>query len=171
MPRGGRRKGAGRPKGTGKFGVPTKAIRVPEMMVDQIMNFIYGKGYVLPIFETKVQAGFPAPVEDQADTTLDLNGYLVKNPMATFFVRATGDSMTGAGIFADDVLVVDKSADAENGDIVIAVVNNEFMVKRFVKNGDKIELRSENPNFPTITVPSASELKIWGVVKFAIHSV
>ena len=168
MPRGGRRKGAGRPKGTGKFGVPTKAIRVPEMMVDQIMNFIYGKGYVLPLFETK--AGQPVPAEDQTEMTLDLNGYLVKNPMATFFVRATGDSMTGAGIFADDILVVDKSADAENGDIVIAVVNNEFMVKRFVKNGDKIELRSENPSCPTINV-TAAELKIWGVVKFAIHSV
>lgn len=171
MPRGGRRKGAGRPKGTGKFGVPTKAIRVPELMVDQIMNFIYGKGYVLPLYETKVQAGFPAPVEDQADASLDLNGYLVKNPTATFFVRATGDSMTGAGIFADDVLVVDKSADVENGDIVIAVVDNEFTVKRFVKDGDKIELRSENPNYPPIKVSEASDLKIWGVVKFTIHSV
>ncbi len=171
MPRGGRRKGAGRPKGTGKFGVPTKAIRVPEMMVDQIMNFIYGKGYVLPLFETKVQAGFPAPVEDQATATLDLNGFLVKNPTATFFVRATGDSMTGAGIFADDILVVDKSAEVENGDIVIAVVDNEFAVKRFVKTGDKIELRSENPSFPTIKISEASELKIWGVVKYTIHSV
>lgn len=171
MPRGGRRKGAGRPKGTGKFGVPTKAIRVPELMVDQIMNFIYGKGYVLPLYETKVQAGFPAPVEDQADASLDLNGYLVKNPTSTFFVRATGDSMTGAGIFADDILIVDKSAEVENGDIVIAVVDNEFAVKRYVKDGDKIELRSENPSYPPIKVSEASELKIWGVVKFTIHSV
>ncbi|MDO4550752.1 MAG: translesion error-prone DNA polymerase V autoproteolytic subunit [Planctomycetia bacterium] len=171
MPRGGRRKGAGRPKGTGKFGVPTKAIRVPEMMVDHIMNFIYSKGFIFPIYDTKIQAGFPASLDDQATETLDLNGYLVKNPTATFFVRATGESMTGAGIFADDVLVVDKSAEAENGDIIIAVVNNEFTVKRFVKNGNQIELRSENPNFPTITIPEGTELNIWGVVKYTIHSV
>ena len=138
MPRGGKRKGAGRPKGTGKFGVPTKAIRVPESMVDQIVNFIHRKGDIYPMYPGKIQAGFPATVEEQPAESLDLNDFLIKNPPATFFVRATGDSMIGAGIFADDMLVVDKSAEPVNGDIVIAILNNEFAVKRLSKKGKTV---------------------------------
>ncbi len=171
MPRGGKRKGAGRPKGTGKFGVPTKAIRVPESMSDQIVNFIHRKGDVYPLFPNECQAGFPAALEDVPAEPLDLSSFLIKNPAATFFVRATGESMIGAGIFAGDVLVVDKSADAVNNDIVIAVINNEFTVKRLVKTAKTTELRSENPDFPAIAIPEGTELQIWGVVKFALHSV
>lgn len=170
MPRGGKRKGAGRPKGTGKFGVPTKAIRVPEKMVEQIMHFIYSKGYVLPLYEGRVQAGFPAPTGDEVGTTLDLNGYLVKNPTATFLLRAVGDSMIEAGIFPDDILVVDKGAEPVNGDIVIAVINDEFTVKRLSKEGNSVILKSENPKYPPITIPEGSGMNVWGVVKFAIHS-
>ncbi|MBE6428844.1 MAG: translesion error-prone DNA polymerase V autoproteolytic subunit [Planctomycetaceae bacterium] len=171
MPRGGKRKGAGRPKGTGKFGVPTKAIRVPESMVEQIVNFIHRKGDVYPMYPNKCQAGFPAALEDLPAESLEISSYLVQNPAATFFVRATGESMTGAGIFADDILVVDKSAEPENNDIVIAIINNEFTVKRLVKSGNSIELRSENPDYPSIAIPEGTELLIWGIVKFAIHSV
>ena len=171
MPRGGKRKGAGRPKGTGKFGVPTKAIRVPESMVDQIVNFIHRKGDVYPMYPYTCQAGFPAVMEELPAEGMDLAGFLVQNPAATFFVRATGESMIGAGIFADDVLVVDKSAEPENNDIVIAVINNEFTVKRLVRKDGSTELRSENPDYPSIAIPEGTELNIWGVVKFAIHSV
>ncbi len=171
MPRGGKRKGAGRPKGTGKFGVPTKAIRVPDSMVEQIVEFIRRKGDVYPLYPNKCQAGFPGNIEDMPAEDLDLAGFLIKNPSATFFVRATGDSMIGAGIFADDVLVVDRSSEAENNDIVIAVINNEFTVKRLAKKDKKIELLSENPDYPSISIPEGTELQIWGVVKFAIHTV
>lgn len=171
MPRGGKRKGAGRPKGTGKFGVPTKAIRVPESMVEQIVNFIHRKGDIYPMYPNKCQAGFPAVMEDVPSEGLDLTAFLVKNPTATFFVRATGESMIGAGIFADDVLVVDKSAEPVNNDIVIAIINNEFAVKRLVKTGNTTELKSENPDYPSIAIPEGTELQIWGVVKYAIHSV
>lgn len=171
MPRGGKRKGAGRPKGTGKFGVPTKAIRVPEAMVDQIISFIHGKGYIYPMYPGKVQAGFPATIEDQPAEKLDLNGFLVQNPAATFFMRATGDSMTGAGIFDDDVLVVDKSIEPQDGDIVVAVVNNEFTVKRLSKSDAHVELKSENPDFPSLVIPAGTDLQIWGVVKHTLRTV
>lgn len=171
MPRGGRRKGAGRPKGTGKFGVPTKAIRVPEAMVEQIINFIYRKGDVYPLYGNMVPAGFPTVTEEVPVEMLDLTSYLISNPAATFFVRATGDSMIGAGIFADDILVVDKSAEPQNGDIVIAILNNEFTVKRLEKSDSHVELKSENPNYPSIVIPEDTELQIWGVVKHTLRTV
>ncbi|MDO4569470.1 MAG: translesion error-prone DNA polymerase V autoproteolytic subunit [Planctomycetia bacterium] len=171
MPRGGKRKGAGRPKGTGKFGVPTKAIRVPESMVERIVGFIHRKADIYPLFAEQIQAGYPATIEEQPAEELDLNGLLVKNASATFFVRATGDSMINAGIFSGDLLLVDKSEDPKNGDIVIAVINNEFACKRFMKDGEKIELRSENPDYPAVGIPEGTDLQIWGVVKHAIHSV
>lgn len=171
MARGGRRKGAGRPKGTGKFGEATKAVRLPISMIDQIMGFIERKGLTYPLYSTKVQAGFPAPADDIPAEHFDLTTHLVPNPAATFFVRAGGDSMTGAGIFTDDLLIVDKSLDPQNGDIVVAVVDGEFTVKRLVMKGKKIELKPENPKFATIKIADESELNIWGVVKNVIHSV
>jgi len=140
-------------------------------MVEQIVEFIRRKGDVYPLYPNQCQAGFPANIDDLPAEDLDLAEYIVKNPCATFFVRATGDSMIDAGIFADDLLVVDRSAEAETNDIVIAVINNEFTVKRLAKNGKKIELRSENPDYPSISIPEGTELQIWGVVKFAIHAV
>lgn len=140
-------------------------------MVEQIVEFIRRKADVYPFYPNKCQAGFPSCIEDMPAEDLDLAGFLIKNPCATFFVRATGESMTGAGIFADDVLVVDRSSEPENNDIVIAVINNEFTVKRLAKKDNKVELLSENPDYPSISIPEGTELQIWGVVKFAIHSV
>lgn len=171
MARGGRRKGAGRPKGTGKFGEPTKAVRLPISMIDQIMGFIERRGLAYPLYSTKVQAGYPAPADDVPAERFDLTNYLVPNPAATFFVRATGNSMTGAGIFANDLLIVDKSVEPKNGDVVIAVVNGEFTVKRLVIKNKKIELKPENSKFSTIKIVDESELNIWGVVKNVIHAV
>ena len=171
MARGGKRKGAGRPKGTGKFGEPTKAIRLPISMIDRIMEFIAQKGLIFPVYTTQVQAGFPSPAEDTTPETFDLIKYLIKNPPATFLVRATGESMTGAGIFPNDILVVDKSAEPTHEDIVIAVVNGEFTVKRLVRRDGRIELQAENPNFQPISFGDDQELNIWGVVKHVIHEV
>lgn len=171
MARGGKRKGAGRPKGTGKFGEPTKAIRLPVSMIDRIMEFIAQKGLIFPVYTTQVQAGFPSPAEDTNPETFDLVKFIVKNPPATFLVRATGESMIGAGIFPNDILVVDKSEEPTHESIVLAVVNGEFTVKRLVRKDNKIALKSENPNFPSITINDEQELNIWGVVKHVIHEV
>jgi len=171
MARGGKRKGAGRPKGTGKFGEPTKAIRLPISMIDRIMQFIAQKGLVMPIYTTQVQASFSSPADDTQPDTCNLLECLVPNLDATFLVRVQGESMTGVGIHPNDLLLVDKSIEATHENIVLAVVDGEITVKRLLRKGDKIELVAENPNFPSIVISNESELNIWGVVKQVIHQV
>ncbi len=171
MPRGGKRKGAGRPKGSGKFGEPTKAMRVPVSMTDQILRFIDQKGLCFPLYSDQVQAGFPSPAEEIEPECLDLASYLVQNPESTFFVRVAGESMIGAGIFPDDLLIVDRSLTATNGDVVVVAVNGEFTVKRLFVTQRKIELRPENKRYQVLTFKDESELTIWGVVKNVIHHV
>lgn len=168
---GGKRSGGGRPPGSGRYGVPTKAVRVPEHMLADIQRFVEYQGYQLPLYSSRVRAGFPSPADDHVEARLDLNDYMVKHPAATFFVRVAGDSMVNAGIFENDMLVVDRSLEAASGRIVIAVVNQELTVKRFQKTKTGCELIAENPTYPPIIVEAGDELHIWGVVTHVIHSV
>jgi DNA polymerase V len=123
-----------------------------------------------PLFLSGVSAGFPSPADDYLDRKLDLNEYLVKNPAATFFVRVAGDSMTGAGINDNDILVVDRSLEPCSGKIVIAVVNGELTVKRLIKNKTSCRLAAENPDYPDLEITEDTPLEIWGVAVYAIHS-
>ncbi len=124
-----------------------------------------------PLFGAKVAAGFPSPADDYMEGALDLNEHLVRNPAATFFVRVTGESMRDAGIFPNDLLVVDRSLEPQNGSVVIAVLNGELTVKRIWKRNGQVELRAANPAFPPIRLAGEMQLDIWGVVKYAIHQV
>ncbi|MFU8797874.1 MAG: LexA family protein [Gammaproteobacteria bacterium] len=169
--RGGKRINAGRPRGKNSYGEATKPIRIPLSLIPNVYKFIAHKGFSLPLFSSKVQAGFPSPAEDYQEGHLDLNNYLIQHPAATFFVRVAGDSMIGAGIFANDLLIVDRSLSAQSGKIVIAVVNGDFTVKRLEKTGNKIRLLPENPEYPAIEITEESECQIWGVVTNVIHSV
>ena len=110
-----------------------------------------------------VAAGFPSPADDTHET-FDIVSHIVQHPTATFFMRVAGDSMTGAGIFDGDLLVVDRSIEAQTGDIVVAVLNGEFTIKRFRRNGTNIELVPENTKYRKITMHEGMELEIWGVV-------
>ena len=101
--------------------------------------------------------------------SLDLNEHLIRQPAATFFVRAKGDSMIGAGIHDGDLLVVDRSADAKNGNVVIAVVNGELSVKRYLRSGQNFSLVPENPDYPPITINEGDDIRLWGVVTNVIH--
>jgi len=116
-----------------------------------------------PLGDTMIPAGFPSPAEDTHET-FDIVSHIVRHPTATFFMRVAGDSMIGAGIFDGDLLVVDRSIEAASGDIVVAVVNGEFTIKRFRRNGSTIELVPENSKFRKITLSEGMELEIWGVV-------
>ena len=89
---------------------------------------------VRPLFSSGVSAGFPSPAEDHIDRKLDLNELLIQHPVATFFVRVAGESMKDAGINHGDILVVDRSLEAVSGKIVIAIVNGELTVKRFIQD-------------------------------------
>ncbi len=82
---GGKRSGAGRPKGSGKYSDSTQVMRIPVGMIDQVTTYIESKGYRLPLYSSKVSAGFPSPADDHIEAQLDLNSYLVKNPSSTFF--------------------------------------------------------------------------------------
>jgi DNA polymerase V len=170
MPRGGNRTGAGRPKGQGKYGEPTKAVRVPVSMVDKVIDFARAGGSEFPLYSSKVQAGFPSPADEHVECKLDLNEHLVQHPTATFFVRATGNSMLKAGIHPDDILVVDRSINAVHGKIVIAAIDGELTVKRLSVTREKTELLPENDDFKAIPICEENDVHIWGVVTNVIHN-
>lgn len=123
-----------------------------------------------PLFLSGVSAGFPSPADDYLDRKLDLNRHLIKNPAATFFVRVAGDSMTGAGINDNDILIVDRSLEPSSNNIVIAVINGELTVKRLIKNQDSCRLIAENPNYSPLEINEETPLEIWGVATYAIHT-
>ena len=124
---------------------------------------------LLPLFSGKVPAGFPSPADDHIEQHLDLNDFLISKPEATFLVRASGESMLQAGIFNQDILVVDRSRAAKHGDIVVASLDGELLVKRLFKHMGQLKLVSENPKFPEIVISRDEELMIWGVVTYVIH--
>ena len=124
----------------------------------------------LPHFEAKVSAGFPSPAADYEENQLDLNKHLIKNPAATFFVRVTGDSMIGAGINDGDLLIVDRSLDPKNKNVVIAVIDGELTVKRIRIRKKKIFLEPENENYSSQEISEDSDFQVWGVVTNVIHS-
>ena len=123
----------------------------------------------LPLVATRVKAGFPSPADDYIEERLDLNEKLVEHPGATFFVRVSGESMLNAGIRDGDTLVVDRSLEARNDDIVIAVIDNEFTVKRLVYRATRPWLIPCNPEFSEIELSEDMDTIIWGVVTSVIH--
>jgi len=118
----------------------------------------------VPLFSHKVAAGFPSPADDYIEGRLSLDEHLVQHREATFFVRAKGNSMVGAGIFDGNLLVVDKSLVPSSGDIVIAVIDGELTVKRLIRRDGKVILKPENSRFKEIELRDGQELQVWGVV-------
>ena len=123
----------------------------------------------LTMYATPIAAGLPTPVMDYTEGELDLNEYLLQNPSATFFVRVSGDSMIGAGIHPDDLLIIDCSVPPEDGKIVIAIINGELTVKRLVYHRGKRFLMPENSDYKRIEITKDMDFMIWGVVTNVIH--
>lgn len=171
MTRGGRRKGAGRPKGTGKFGEPTKAVRLPVSYIERVLGFIDRRGLYFPLYETKEEAGYPTPADEAVAEQIDLSSYLIPRPDSTCVVRVNEPDMTGAGIFPDDVLIVDRSIEAKNDDIIVVTYEDRFMVRRLVIKNKKYELKAEATKVPSIKLADSSDLNVWGVVRQVIHKV
>ena len=109
-----------------------------------------------------VHAGFPSPAADHEDGALDLSRHFVRHPSSTFIVRVSGDSLNGIGIRPGDYLVVDRSRDARDGDVVLAIVDGDFAAKRYRSCGGQIVLAAENPQYPPI--PWRDGCEVWGVV-------
>lgn len=136
---------------------------------NKIYRPIIQKRYPLPLFTCPVSAGFPSPAEDYIEGKLDLNQHLIKNPVATFFVRVTGDSMIGVGIHSGDLLIVDRSLEPRDNKVVIAVVDGELLVKRIRIRKRKVYLVAENPDYPPLAIAPEMDFQIWGVVTNVIH--
>ncbi len=182
---GGRRPGAGR---RFKHGEPTRPIRVPRSLVPAVERWLAERGaatvaeevvcrpdpvappLALVLYGAHVPAGFPSPADDDVEGRLDLNQHLIRHPAATFFVRASGDSMLGAGIHPGDLLVVDHSLEPTNGKVVIAAVDGELTVKRLEIRDGQVRLLAENDRYPPLECAEGADLRIWGVVTSVIHS-
>lgn len=123
----------------------------------------------VPLMAGQVAAGFPSPADDFEERPLDFNELLVRNPAATFAVRAQGDSMAGAGIFDGDICVVDRSVKPVDGCVVVALLDGAFTMKRLRMKGQRVWLQAENPHYPDIPVTDGSEFEIWGVVTHAVR--
>lgn len=119
--------------------------------------------------ESPTRAGFPSPAADHRVVRLDLNAELVQHEEATMLVRVKGDSMRDAGIFDGNLLVVDKSLSAQHGDIVVAVLDDEFTVKQLYRRNGLVKLLPAHPDFPEIVPAEGQELRIWGVVTATIR--
>jgi len=123
----------------------------------------------MPLFMDRVSAGFPSPAQDYVEQALDLNELCIRRPAATFFVRVDGDSMRDAGIYPEDILVVDRSVQAEQGDIVIASVHGELTVKE-LQLRPCVRLIPRNPAYAPIDIPEGAELEIFGVVTNVVRN-
>lgn len=123
----------------------------------------------IPLYLSPVTAGFPSAADDYVDQQVNLHELLVHNAAATFFVRAVGDSMLGAGVHDGDLLIVDRSAEARSGRVVIAALDGELTVKRLVRRKGRALLLPENPAYPEIDITDREYVHIWGVVTYVVH--
>ena len=126
---------------------------------------------LLPFYLHKAGAGFPSPATDYIEEDINLNIHLIKNTPATFVIRVQGKSMSNVGIYDGDLLIVDKSLKPKNFSIVIANVNDELVVKSFIKEKNLQFLSSGSKNLgDKIIINPNSDIFIWGVVTYVIHS-
>ncbi len=192
MTRGGKREGAGRPTGE-----PTKMMRIPLGAVEDISHFIKQRKQLMinraafdsilsqadclklevsssdkiPLVSSRIAAGFPSPADDYIEQYLDLNQLLIGNKSATFMVRVKkeSESMIDAGIYPDDILIVDRSLTPSHKDIVIAVLDGDLTVKELSIQGRKVSLVPRNKKMKPIVIKEGQELLVWGVVTSVIH--
>jgi DNA polymerase V len=140
------------------------------MLTIRLLTPVRGSPMPLALYASPVQAGFPSPADDHLEKRLDLNDHLVRHPAATFFVLAEGSSMTRAGIQSGDLLVVDRSLEAVDGDVVVAVLDGEFTVKRLRIRKGRPMLCPEADGYQPIVIGEDARFEVWGVVSAVVHS-
>lgn len=124
----------------------------------------------IPISNNRISAGFPSPADDFKEKRISLDHTLIKNKEATFYARVSGKSMIGAGLDDGDLLVIDRSLEAEHGKIAVCFLDGEFTVKRLHIEKNTITLMPENDSYKPIKVSKDSDLLIWGVVTYVIKA-
>lgn len=125
----------------------------------------------LPFVESGIKAGFPSPAIDFEDEKMSLDKFLVKNHEATFYARADGDSMTGAGIDNGDIMIIDRSLEPQENKIAVCCIDGEFTVKRIKTEKSSLYLMPENKDFEPIKITAENNLIIWGIVIYVIKKV
>ncbi|MDB2419719.1 translesion error-prone DNA polymerase V autoproteolytic subunit [Flavobacteriaceae bacterium] len=121
--------------------------------------------------DTGISAGFPSPADDFKETRISLDEELITNKEATFFAKVNGQSMIGAGLDDNDLLVIDRSLEPENNKIAVCFLDGEFTVKRLKVKNDEVWLQPENPNYPIIKITEENDFVIWGIVTSVIKKV
>ena len=139
------------------------------MLISKIYSSLIKNKNKIPFYNSSIPAGFPSPAEDHIDIPLDLNEHLIRHPAATFYVYAKGNSMQNSGIYDGDLLIVDRAVEPKLKNIVIAVIDGEFTVKRISKIKNKIYLLPDNKEYRPIEIKDSSNFQIWGVVIYTIH--
>jgi DNA polymerase V len=129
------------------------------------------KQYTQQEVKTANATGFGAAADDYMERGIDLNEQLIRNKPATFFFKMKGDAMKDAGIFDNDILIVDRSLKLVNGKIIIAILNGELLVRRFHKNFSSAFLIPENTRYKNINLAEFANFSVWGVVTYVIHPV
>ena len=146
--------------------------------MQEIRSFVNGRVFpvgqleplLIQLVLSQVSAGFPSPADDYIETSIDLNKELIRHPFATFFVRASGDSMIDAGIRPNATLVVDRMVETKSGDIVIARIGDELCVKElFLDDEGKVFLMPKNKNYKPIIISEDLDFEVWGKVVCAIN--
>jgi DNA polymerase V len=127
--------------------------------------------FELPFISGGIKAGFPSPAADFDETKISLDHVLVKNRETTFYAKASGTSMIGAGIDDGDILVIDRSLEPQNNKIAVCLIDGGFTVKRIKIEKECVYLMPENQEFQPIKVTNENELIIWGIVTYVIKSI
>ena len=123
----------------------------------------------IPLVSETISAGFPSPAEEYIELGIDLNKYLIRNPISTFFLRVSGNSMNNAGIYNNDLLIIDRSINPNPGHIVVALLDGEFTLKRLIKEKNYYYLKADKENYPAINLYEYEDIQIWGVAIYSIH--
>lgn len=131
----------------------------------------FENSHELPFVSSGIKAGFPSPAADFDESKISLDNVLVKNREATFYAKASGNSMIGAGIDDGDILVIDRSLEPKNNKVAICFIDGEFTVKRIKIEEDFVYLMPENKNYQPIKVTHENELIIWGIVTYVIKNI
>ena len=137
-------------------------------MIQLPVACVGGTPTTVPIFVCNVPAGFPSPA-DYLDHPLDFNELLIAHPAATFAVRVAGDSMQGIGIYPGDIAVIDRALTAQDGSIILGVLDGDFTIKRYRCKGREVWLEAANPAYARITITEDRAFEVWGVARHVIR--
>jgi len=124
----------------------------------------------IPLAKEHIAAGFPSPADDYIDIGIDLNEHLIQHPASTFFLHVSGNSMSEAGIQNGDLLIVDRSINPRPGHVVVARLDGSFTLKRLVLKQNRLQLKAENPSYPSLDLLNYQDVQIWGVAIYSIHN-